>query len=1590
MDYYAEGRSPAFATETVQIFSRPAIYQADRTTNEGKIDAMSGTLEIIAEHSNHVSRATSTFKEEVNSSMLSIAGLRGGPGTIKCPFMKIAFSNAINPDYEEDNDDGLTREGNGKTTLFDQGWDGQLVFTDTKVVAEKQVAGGLVAGYTPQGATIPQVVPLESSLARKEGRTWRKFNPAENQLPNSFITECFTPAVRDKLKQIREGDSLRLKTPSTTDDRLDMSVIAILCDTHFTTSKALNKHTEKMHGSMSLRRLPPAIPIPFNSTASSSPDVTPPTAPAIPHFHGPVSSGTMTDFLTGNSFEKVTKEASTKEVAKRWSIVTRKMTNELYFTQADGITIHKNFWGEVVIATRKFFDNNQSWLAQLSITATKKTGHDDVFTPNYHGSVTTLQLDSWIQESWDELNRSTSMQKVGKLIKYPIPSKDVKVQYNIISKEVRERIGTTTEVLLPVRIPGKPEIDKALVNISQLLTTFQLAYTWENYEPRFWDVMRKEKIDKKLMPDDYGDTPLSATSLAEAISSVQETLADKGLSGGGQGSFSVIDGPKEEEYADIQIESLPDEEISLIRALALQVEKETHPESALPKSDDQVTTLRKRNKFLYAKDAKKKQCPRKKCGNPRTCFSHRENLAKKKGSLYILIRCKKTKDEATATPPKKRAKDDDSIASVLHNTQKSTNYALHEGTLEIFNDEHKKELEVIWDTTANVYRLATDQEKADPSSGTLYAPKWGSFLGKKATPQDIPSCLIDLKTLKQKSHHQNIDSYLNYTVTVQTENTDVIQTEAYYQAPATPTHEVAQGENDDIWTESVMMEYEMEYENEQEFTNPIATTDDINKSPLTAYNREHKDTDWDTTAIAIQAVTIQQNPSMEDTSNHPSKQPTAPPTEITKDQPERRHTITHRRSRASHHQPTSSTKGRTRRRRTTSPNQGNLPQPNQQGQNEHEYSTCKRHQLTRVENGNEDKAGQHQNALSSLNPQNDSARTKPLRNDSAKTRPEANTKASQLGTERTCYMRSSLRGTEQYTRPINIPKSPFGSERYYYKLESPSGTEQLNIYAGQVQNQSILTNQHHRARSLTMILPVFKAISTTNRHGKDILRSQPADSTPPAATYLDSRDAMNDIMTITGDHEYIDDMAGTSTPIQIRSRPGEVSIFETDTKIISFISPSSQKLRRTILKNMKSPIMMKKYLDAYTLYVGQNTLQIFANFDSDPPITSSRISSTTSPESPSENEVESDTDSGVGRASPTQEDDLEERMEKQNNANDLDDQFTVLWSGTDDSGDLGDVSEAEEILPDILTESDDEDNPDDIVEEEEETPLATTTLQDGETESILSDLPTRSYSEADKDDIAEEEEETDQIMSELRIVTYGSATTSTATSTPPTPTEFFKTEVYFSDTSAEEDEEDDDTFSRIAITNIESLDETAEKQSTSSPLTDLNSLCQALSNISLNSKGEYVEKDDDTKDFATKAETLTAPPTPAPRKLTAGAQPAPRKMLLDTGSLGIIHLKDPLSIPKPEKKEVQFTQEQAHNILAPYYRTIDEPWDHQTASDPRITLAAMFKANSNKFRQDSVARQCSRPGCQYTIDCYYEREWEQRQGRGLYHYTQCI
>ena len=120
MNYYAEGRDQVLLPETVHIFSRPTIRSADSNTNEGKIDAISGNIEILARHSNHVSRDNQAFRDEIQNSMMSDSGLRGEEEeeTHKCPFMRVAFTNAIKADYEE----AIPMAGEERrTTLFDQG-----------------------------------------------------------------------------------------------------------------------------------------------------------------------------------------------------------------------------------------------------------------------------------------------------------------------------------------------------------------------------------------------------------------------------------------------------------------------------------------------------------------------------------------------------------------------------------------------------------------------------------------------------------------------------------------------------------------------------------------------------------------------------------------------------------------------------------------------------------------------------------------------------------------------------------------------------------------------------------------------------------------------------------------------------------------------------------------------------------------------------------------------------------------------------------------------------------------------------------------------------------------------------------------------------------------------------------------------------------------------------------------------------------------------------------------------------------------------------------------------------------------------------
>ena len=129
-NYYAASREPTLFPEQVHIFSRPSIHQAETNTNEWLINNQSGTLEMLAIQSNHVSRYKTPFRTELKAEMLSESGLRGSEGTIKCPFMKIGFTNALKSDYEPPS---AADGGDNRLTLFDRGWDGEIVFTNTRI-----------------------------------------------------------------------------------------------------------------------------------------------------------------------------------------------------------------------------------------------------------------------------------------------------------------------------------------------------------------------------------------------------------------------------------------------------------------------------------------------------------------------------------------------------------------------------------------------------------------------------------------------------------------------------------------------------------------------------------------------------------------------------------------------------------------------------------------------------------------------------------------------------------------------------------------------------------------------------------------------------------------------------------------------------------------------------------------------------------------------------------------------------------------------------------------------------------------------------------------------------------------------------------------------------------------------------------------------------------------------------------------------------------------------------------------------------------------------------------------------------------------
>ena len=251
--------------------------------------------------------------------------------------------------------------------------------------------------------------------------------------------------------------------------------------------------------------------------------------------------------------------------------------------------------------------------------------------------------------------------------------------------------------------------------------------------------------------------------------------------------------------------------------------------------------------------------------------------------------------------------------------------------------------------------------------------------------------------------------------------------------------------------------------------------------------------------------------------------------------------------------------------------------------------------------------------------------------------------------------------------------SPFSTEEQSVPLISqisPVGTENVVKINCKIMFNSVQTYLYNFNN---MILPLLKVV--LNNPGEDEFSTQIPDSSPPMANHLDPSNAVSNIPEIIGDHEFLDDIAWEIIEVKIQSLPGEVTITrQDDQKLISFPSSDSFKLLSTILTMMKQPTMMKKYFESHTLYIGQESLQVFGNIGSNDSWAPSSMSPASSPKAilGFGDYEDSDDDSGVGRMSPIRlfEDDLsfdENEQPLAANPEENDNQFTMLWYGTDDS-----------------------------------------------------------------------------------------------------------------------------------------------------------------------------------------------------------------------------------------------------------------------------------------------------------------------------------
>ena len=733
----AQNRADEIIFENASVFVRSKLYEALPGSDEEKLKNYTNTNDFWPIQSGaaktkdkeEIENARKHYKEEMLPRPAMFG--EGENRKFRCPSMNIGFTTIIRQDV-------VTSELRSKEEppLFGE-YNGLPIFPLQGVIAEAFIKHKLIATKPMvQGCHFAEPVPLSSSMARLENGEWVRFDPADMQLPTAFLNDCYDSTTKTKITKIynkvADTEHVYLKEPhkEPTGGRRNVGTIAILCGTYFESLDDLDTHMETMHGGYGLSAYPKAVPVKKRASPTTSDTAFVSTElareyPGVIKIRG-AQQGTIAEFAKSNRYRRITETDTLKDVNEKLLEMIMRIKNDFEVFNKDG-TVDSNYWGDVIECFKNLFDCKEDMIRQFEMAAMSITDRMDMFNTNCKVPVTLKDMEGWMTLMWTTRSTMTLTRKISLLMHNRVheTSNDLMLQYDAATRLVKKYLGTKVELVLP----GKSSDDQAeakptLVDTTHLLAILLTSDLWSQRNLRFWEVMKKEEMDKVLFPTSLkGETqPPKTSTLHKGLHAVQEKLKvdtenQQSLPPGGKAvcmlSMEDEDVPEDEIGDDFTEDKINIFQESINRGL-----KYAHvQELAVTLNMKQVRTLRARNKKIFQRDSVMKRCGRDRCANPENCYNYRKGKQQAGKAMYITWSCGSIKN-----PPKQKQ-------FRKSTTKKKVNAATmeiesEEGTYRMIPMKDRKEVTLVQNPGKGEFRIASPFDKID-----LRLPKLTAQLG---------------------------------------------------------------------------------------------------------------------------------------------------------------------------------------------------------------------------------------------------------------------------------------------------------------------------------------------------------------------------------------------------------------------------------------------------------------------------------------------------------------------------------------------------------------------------------------------------------------------------------------------------------------------------------------------------------------------------------------------------------------------------------------------------------------------------------------------------------------------------------------------